>query len=57
MPRREQAARRRLRRIRLRDTWPLRMWLLLIAVILAVLLAPRVIDLHRHIHHRHGSQR
>jgi hypothetical protein len=51
VPHRERAARRRLERIRFRDTWPLRMWLLLVAMIVVALLAPKLSELHWQLHH------
>ena len=47
-------SRRRVRRIRMRDHWSLRMWiLLLLAILELVFLMPKIID-HSHNHHRGG---
>jgi hypothetical protein len=48
------AARRRLKRIRFRENWSTEMWILVIAAIVTLLLAPKLADLHDESHHRRG---
>jgi hypothetical protein len=47
---RYRASQRRLQRIRWRDHWPLRMWLLLIELIFIALMAPQLAELHEEFH-------
>jgi hypothetical protein len=45
------AARRRLQRIRFRDNWTTEMWILLIALIVIILMAPKLAELNDESHH------
>jgi hypothetical protein len=47
---RYRASQRRLQRIRWRDHWSLRMWLLLIGLIIIALMAPQLAELHEEFH-------
>jgi hypothetical protein len=47
---RYRTSQRRLQRIRQRDHWPLRMWILLIGLIIIALMAPQLAELHEEFH-------
>jgi hypothetical protein len=48
---------RRLRRIGPLDRWPVEMWIVVIAMIALVLLAPRMAELHHEMHHPKADKR
>jgi hypothetical protein len=50
------AARRRLQRIRFRDSTPIEVWMLLIVLIVIILMAPKLAELHDEIHHPRAHQ-
>jgi hypothetical protein len=45
------AARRRLQRIRFRDNWSTEMWIVVIVLIVIILMAPKLAELHDELHH------
>jgi hypothetical protein len=53
---RYRASQRRLHRLRWRGNWPVHMWILLVALIVVVLMAPRVVELHHELHHPKAHQ-
>ena len=51
LSRRERDARRRVRRIRVRDHWPFWMWIVLALLLSAAFTAVKLAEFHEHLHH------
>jgi hypothetical protein len=54
---RYRASQRRLQRIRWRENWPLRMWILLAGLIILAFMAPRLAELHDEFHYPTAQRR
>jgi len=54
---RYRASLRRIQRLRMRDDWPVEMWILIIALIALGFMAPRLAQLHDEFHHPHAQHR
>lgn len=50
-------SRRRMRRIRMRDDWTIEMWILLLALIVLVFMAPKLARMHEELHHPTAQHR